>query len=168
MLLETLLYCILSHVCEWQIIFIFAQWVAVSFAMPERAPSFALDVETMMWTSCVRNMRIVAFHEKCVDCDEFDYCQKCVEECQCGQGPQPHYVCKNGYCEAWCHMCKDTKTPSPVCSKYGSFELACGSVQLCPEHRVTAKKRRKELVELDWNKSFILWILPTWSGCLES
>lgn len=32
---------------------------------------------------------------RCVDCDEFLYCSRCVRRCECGRGPtdRPHYVC---------------------------------------------------------------------------
>jgi hypothetical protein len=34
-----------------------------------------------------------AFKTRCVNCDEFDYCAKCVRKCPCGIGPD-HWICK--------------------------------------------------------------------------
>jgi len=84
---------------------------------------------------------------KCVDCDEFDYCYKCVVECECGQGPR-HYVCVDAHDCDVCTMEEDGRI-LPACAKYGLLELAVGNAKVCKKHRVAAKRRRKELANHD-------------------
>lgn len=104
-----------------------------------------------LWSceACDAPFSRLTWRAKCVDCDEFDYCKDCVRECQCGQGPQPHYLCQCVPENHTCQRCYDTEGTTPACQKYGQLELAYGSVALCQEHRVAAKKRRKELADME-------------------
>jgi hypothetical protein len=71
-----------------------------------------------MLNSCVGKQMVIYFQKTtCVDCDEFEYCIKHIQECSCGRGPQPHYVCpcpKNNFSEGTCNVYR--------CKRLGGFK----------------------------------------------
>lgn len=87
---------------------------------------------------CKEVLHPAGFRQRCVDCDATWRCIDCVRVCRCGRGEGAHYVCR----EDW-HNC--ARCPQPTCSKYGTLELAVGSVCVCAEHRRATKKRQREL-----------------------
>lgn len=90
------------------------------------------------------------FRTKCIDCDEFDYCAKCVDQCPCGQGERPHYLCKemsdehdcNYYNEEIGRGCKTN-----VCKRHcGIVDLNGKTRVYCPQHRPTISASLRDAV----------------------
>ena len=102
---------------------------------------------------------------KCIDCDEFDYCKKCVVKCPCGHG-EDHYLCKDrikdsddggdGHCCQWYHYI-DQGVPyhctTPVCKQYCSISTFSADmndkshIRVCTVHRPVILKRAREILE---------------------
>ncbi len=78
---------------------------------------------------------------RCVDCDEFMYCKKCVVKCPCGNG-DTHYICKNR------HTCNESGCTTRVCKQFCGFrDLADNDFVLyCPLHHPKICKRLRDEV----------------------
>ena len=87
------------------------------------------------------------FRAKCITCDEFDYCMKCVTKCPCGKG-ETHYLCKSYRHECIWHNENDTEQCRVrVCEKYCGIEDLTGEIRLfCPSHKPRISKRLREIV----------------------
>lgn len=90
------------------------------------------------------------FQTKCVTCDEFLYCRKCVVKCPCGQG-ETHYLCKNKYVDH--HLCEWSSADDQqhcnarVCKQYCGIKDLNGEVRLyCPNHHPRISKRLRDEV----------------------
>lgn len=90
------------------------------------------------------NLTQSGFKAKCIDCNEFYYCNQCIVICLCRKGDKPHYVCKAGYGDT--HICGGDGCPAYLCKKYNSSAID-DEYAWCSKHRPVASKRlRDEIV----------------------
>jgi len=95
------------------------------------------------------NLTKDGFKTKCVDCDEFWFCEMCVRKCPCGKG-ESHYLCIDHYDYHQCSWRSEDdkiRCDELVCREFCSIvDITGEKILFCPKHKPRISESLRDAV----------------------